>query len=463
MKFFISLITLLTVLFSNSAHSLQPQTEVKKYPVLILGGGIGSLTAATYLARGGIVPIVIEGQQSGGALAQSPSVQNWPGEIDVPGWEITDKVRKQAESNGAQILKQEVIGVDFSKRPFTITTRDLVTGDILHYKAESCIIGLGSSPQHLNIPGEQEYWLKGVYHCAVCDGSFFKGQVVGIVGGGDTAVLDAEYLSKIAKKVHVFVRKDGFRGMEKNREETLLSKDNVEVHFNTTLQEIKGNGSKLTSVIASEEGENQRIELDGLFLAIGSRPNSELFRGQLDLDKKGYIIAKDQVQTSVKGVYAIGDIADPFFQQAVSAAGDGAKAALLAHHYVTNIKAENAVSEQIAKPAPESEGVVEITSLAEFRRELKKSPSTVFVDFYATWCGPCRTLAPIFEQLAKKSEGKARFFKVNVDVAEEMSQVYGISAMPTMIAFDSQGKEITRRTGTYEISGYISSYLKQNP
>lgn len=297
--------------------------------VIVLGGGVGSLTSALYLARAGIVPIVIEGPIPGGLITQSHSVQNWPGEMEISGTDLADKVKAQVIANGAKIVSEEVVAVDFSKRPFLITTRSIGEKETKLRQAKTVIIALGSSPNFLSIPGEETYWGRGISNCAVCDGSLFRGKKVGVVGGGDAAVLEALYLSNIAKDVTLFIRKDAFKGIEEKRIQALKAKSNVKILFNTQVVEVKGSKDKLTTlVLKTNDKPNYEFPVDGLFLAIGSTPNSSLFKGSLELDSQGYIALKNGQETSVPGVYAMGDIVDPVYKQAITAAGDGAKAAL---------------------------------------------------------------------------------------------------------------------------------------
>ena len=222
---------------------------VETAPVVILGGGVGAMTSAIYLGRAGVEATVIEGQNPGGLITQSSAVQNWPGELEISGHELADKIHAQAEANGARFLQQEVVGVDFSKRPYAIFLRDLNTNQESQLRAESVIIAMGTTPNFLNIPGEQTYWGRGVTNCAICDGALYKDQIVGVVGGGDAAILEGLYLSNIAKQVHLFIRKDAFRAVEEKRLKTLLEKPNVIVHYNTTVEEVKGDGEMVTSVV----------------------------------------------------------------------------------------------------------------------------------------------------------------------------------------------------------------------
>ncbi len=433
-------------------------------PVVILGGGVGSLTSAIYMGRAAISPLVIEGPMPGGLLTQSHSVQNWPGEYEIMGAELTEKIRSQAEANGARFLQEEVISVDFSKRPFTIKTRLLDgSGKTRTLSAESCIIAMGTKPNFLGIPGEQQYWGHGVTNCAICDGSLYKDKVVGVVGGGDAAITEALYLSNIAKRVAVFVRKDKLRAGEEKRIAMLKEKPNVKFYFNTTVEEIKGKGEQVAGVVIKTGGKKTEMPLDGVFLAIGSTPNSALFQKQLKLDEKGYIaLAKDQ-QTSVEGVYAIGDIVDPVYKQAISAAGDGAKAALQAQHYLSD-----RINHLVQKgPAPAAikqvvqKEVIDVSSAEQFQAELDNSDVPVIVDFYATWCGPCKQISPVFESSASHLAGKIKFLKVNVDKVGDLSTTYEIKAMPTVLLFDSSGTELERKVGFDQISDMLHNLREQ--
>ncbi len=357
----LSFLACLLATFGASAPvtAVEPQHKVaqvaEQTPVVVLGGGVGALTSALYLSRAGLQPIVIEGPQPGGLITQSHAVQNWPGEFEITGHELAEKVRKQAEMNGVRFYRETVTKVDFSKRPFQITTRSLDDETERTLQVESVVIAMGTKPNHLGVPGEtglDGYWGRGVTNCAICDGNLYRDAVVGVVGGGDAAVLEGLYLSNIAKQVNLFVRKDSFKGVEGKRLEALLSKSNVKVFFDTTVEEIKGDGAKVTSVaLKTKNKELQNLPLDGLFLAIGSTPNTQIFKGALDLDPQGYISLKKDQETSVAGVYAIGDIVDPVFKQAISAAGDGAKAALQMQQYLSDRASDLIAKQNIpAKP-----------------------------------------------------------------------------------------------------------------
>ncbi len=450
-------------LFLGAVFSMQAAPQVES--VVILGGGMGALTSALYLGRAELSPLVIEGKLPGGLLTQSHSVQNWPGEMEIEGAELAERMRSQAESNGARFLGEEVVSVDFSRRPFKIKTRTFLgkkgEREIL---AQSCIIAMGTEPNYLGVPGEtgaKGYWGKGVTNCAICDGNLYRDQVVGVVGGGDAAVLEALYLSNIAKEVFVFVRKEKLRAGEQKRIAALLSKPNIKVMYKTQVTEVKGDGNKVTAVDLKSQGKKiSDFQLDGLFLAIGSKPNTKIFKGSLALDEKGYIVVKDGQQTSVEGVYAVGDIVDPIFKQAVSAAGDGAKAALQAQQFVSDrINGLAAVEPPKAKEATAQikAEVIEIRSLDQFEREIEESGCLVLVDFYASWCGPCKRISPLLEVAAGKLSGKVKFLKVNVEKLHALTDSYEIRAMPTALLFDRGGNVIQRKVGLGPIAGLLES------
>ena len=461
-KFFTCLACLFSCLGSAAPVAPVPvknSVEEKAHSVVVLGGGIGALTSAIYLARGGLEPVVIEGPSPGGLITQSHSVQNWPGEMEISGPELAEKVRKQAEENGVKFRSEEVVAVDFSKRPYMIVTRSIGTKRETKILAESVIIAMGTRPNFLGVLGEADYWGRGVTNCAICDGSLYRDQVVGVVGGGDAAVLEGLYLSNIAKEVNIFVRKGSFKGTEEKRLQTLLAKPNVKVHFNTQVKEVRGNQEGLTSVLLKTAGKSDStFPINGLFLAIGSQPNSQIFQHALQLDEKGYILLKKDQETSLPGIYAIGDIVDPKYKQAISAAGDGAKAALQAQQYISD-RADHLVTAPTLKKAipPIVAEVIEITSVEQLQHELQSSDIPVFVDFYATWCGPCKQISPFIEDSATTLSGRVRFLKVNVDKVGKLVSDYQIRAMPTVLLFDSNGEIIERKVGPEAISELLKS------
>ncbi|MFI5333935.1 MAG: FAD-dependent oxidoreductase [Chlamydiales bacterium] len=436
------------------------EERIEEVPVVVLGGGVGALTAATYLGRAGITPVVFTGPILGGAIIQSHSVQNWPGELEISGIELIEKMQKQAVSNGAVLRSEAVLSVDFSKRPFLITTKDMFQKEPSKIRAQACIIALGAVPNLLGVPGEKTYWTRGVYNCAVCDGNFYKDRVIAIVGGGDSALSEANYLSNLAKKVYILVRHDKFKTVEEARRQEILARSNVEVLFNTSIDEIKGDGEKVTHLLIQKKGKKkEELPVDALFLAIGSTPNTALFQKQLQLDAKDYILLKKQQQTSVEGVFALGDVVDPEFKQAVTAAGDAAKAALQTQKFLAN-HPQIAKKDEASKNALPSQSVTLLVSHAQLDEELQKKSGPLFLYFYSTHCVPCRTFGSYYQTWAKEFIGKIRFFKVDVDKAHDLSQVYGISAIPTVLVLDNEGKVLYTGRGLNDLAD-LGSHLEE--
>ena len=301
---------------------------------LIIGAGPAGYTAAIYASRANLFPILFEGIQPGGQLTTTSEVENFPGYPEgVSGPTLMDDLRRQALRFGADIKSGSVTEVDFSKRPFEVT----VNG-VDKYYAHTVIIATGASARYLGLPDEQKYMGMGVSACATCDGFFYRGKNVAVVGGGDSACEEALYLSNIAKKVFLIVRKPALRA-SKVMQQRVLKKENITVLFNCNTLGLFGDevleGAKLVENKGTEMEQIFDIAIDGFFLAIGHTPNTQVFGTSLELDSEGYIILKGNTSaTSVDGVFAAGDVADPRYQQAISAAGMGCRAALDAEAYL---------------------------------------------------------------------------------------------------------------------------------
>ncbi len=448
----------------STDETVKPQSQVafdrETHPVVVLGGGVAGLTAAIYLTQANIPVVVIEGPKPGGALSQSHAVRNWPGEYQVPGAEILKKIKDHALACGARILQARVTAVDVRQRPFTFELEQIMEGKKTTLKAASCIVAMGTEPNFLGVPGErgdEGYWGRGVSNCAVCDGFFFKGKRVVVVGGGDAAVEEASYLADLAAEVTVLIRKDVFRAKDVKARERLVARPNVKVLFNTQIKEIKGDGKKVTAVaLTSKSAELRDMPVDGVFLAIGSRPNTDLFNGQVELNAQGFMILKNHQETSVPGVFAAGDVCDPLFVQAITAAGDGCRAALQVKKNLESIgweRSEQPVeSQKLVAAIPR--GLVEIGSEQQFKAVVVESQAPVFLDMYATWCLPCQRMMPIVDKLAKEFEGKVIFAKLNVakksmDLEKLMPMIQGkaVYSVPTFILINN-GKEIKRIEGS---------------
>ncbi|MDG1949317.1 MAG: thioredoxin-disulfide reductase [bacterium] len=302
--------------------------------VIIIGSGPAGYTAAIYCARAEMKPLMFEGQslggQPGGQLMLTTEVENWPGEPDgIMGPEMMQKFKKQAEKFGTRMIQEDITEVDFSSRPFKLKAGET------QYQANAVIICTGAQAKWLGVPGEEKYQGHGVSACATCDGFFFRDQEIIVVGGGDSAMEEANFLTKFASKVTVMVRKDVLRASKAMQ---ARANDNPKIEFmwHTSVTEVLGDDQKMTGVKIknNETGDEREFSATGLFVAIGHTPNTGIFKGQLDLDDVGYIkVEPDTTKTSVPGVFAGGDVIDHVYRQAITAAGSGCKAALDAERF----------------------------------------------------------------------------------------------------------------------------------
>ena len=307
-------------------------SEQKHYKVLIVGSGPAGLTAAIYSARANLSPLVLEGHQPGGQLTITTEVENYPGFPEgITGPQLMDEMRKQAVRFGAVAKFEAVTGVDFSKRPFTVTSEGKT------YTADSVIIATGASARWLGIESEPKYMGHGVSACATCDGFFFKEQDVIVVGGGDSAMEEATFLTKFARKVYIVHRREGFRS-SKIMLEKAQKNPKIEFVLNNVIEEIKGD-KNVSSVILknTQTGETSEMNVDGIFMAIGHIPNTQVFGDGLKKNSSGYLVTEPgSTRTNIKGVFACGDVQDSIYRQAITAAGSGCMAALDAEKYLEN-------------------------------------------------------------------------------------------------------------------------------
>ena len=312
-------------------------SEVKHSRLIILGSGPAGYTAAVYAARANLKPVVITGIQPGGQLTTTTEVDNWPGDVHgLTGPALMQRMQEHAERFDTEIIYDHIHTAELQSKPFTLK------GDSGTYTCDALIIATGASAQYLGLPSEEAFAGKGVSACATCDGFFYRNQVVCVVGGGNTAVEEALYLSNIAKEVHLIHRRDKLRS-EKILQDKLFDKaanGNVRLHWNHTLDEVLGDNTGVTGVRlkSTADGSTKELQLAGVFIAIGHKPNTELFQGQLEM-RDGYLLIQggsegNATATSIEGVFAAGDVADHVYRQAITSAGAGCMAALDAEKYL---------------------------------------------------------------------------------------------------------------------------------
>jgi len=309
--------------------------------LIIIGSGPAGYTAALYAARANLKPLVIEGVQSGGALMTTTEVENFPGFPDgIMGPELMDNLRKQAERFGAEFLTDDVTRVELRDRPTEAGTEGLKTVWVgeSEYFARAVILATGSAWRPLGIPGEQEYLGHGVSSCATCDGFFFRNQHIIVVGGGDSAMEEATFLTRFAETVTIVHRRDSFRA-SKVMQVRALNNPKIRVEWNTVVEEILGADGKVSGVRLRnvQTNETKVLDVTGVFVAIGHDPRSELFKGQIELDDEGYVkVQSPSTRTNVPGVFAAGDLVDHTYRQAITASGTGCAAALDAERFIAS-------------------------------------------------------------------------------------------------------------------------------
>ena len=324
-------------LFLATTSDGYPMSELQHHKLIILGSGPAGYTAAVYAARANLNPVVITGMQAGGQLTTTTDVDNWPGDVDgVQGPELMQRMQAHAERFETQIIFDHINETDLQNRPFRLK------GDMGEYTCDALIIATGASAQYLGLESEEAFMGKGVSACATCDGFFYRGQKVAVIGGGNTAVEEALYLSNIAAEVTLIHRRDSLRS-EKILQDKILERaenGNINILWNHQLDEVLGDDMGVTGirVKSTQDDSTQELDLQGVFVAIGHKPNTEIFNGQLEM-KDGYLKIQsgtegNATQTSVEGVYAAGDVADHIYRQAITSAGFGCMAALDAERFL---------------------------------------------------------------------------------------------------------------------------------
>ena len=306
-----------------------PEKTKTSFDVIIIGAGPAGYTAGIYCSRARHDTLIISGLLPGGQLMNTTDVENYPGFSDgIMGPDLMQVMRKQTERMGTTIIDDVVVDVDFRHKPFKVLTASE------EFESKTIIVCTGATPRKIGITGEQTFAGKGVSYCATCDGAFFREQHIAVVGGGDSCMEEATFLTKFASKVHIIHRRDKFRA-SKIMQERALNNEKIQVHWNSIVKDIKGD-EKVQQIILTDTKTNEETSLDmgGVFVAIGHEPNTELFKDQLELDENGYIILKNNTQTSIEGIFSAGDVHDHRYRQAVTAAGYGCMAAIDVDKYL---------------------------------------------------------------------------------------------------------------------------------
>lgn len=315
----------------NSGSNLA--SEPKHVKVLIIGSGPAGLSAALYAARAELKPVVLTGMTMGGQASVTHIIENYPGFPEgLPGPELGDLFRLQAERFGAEIVFDTATEVDFSEKPYLVKT---YSGE---YTADSIIITTGATPRHLEVPGEVELTGRGVSYCGTCDGFFFKDKEVVVVGGGDSAIEEGNFLTRFANKVTVVHRRDELRASP-ILESRAKANPKIDFIWDTVVEEIKGQDAVNEVILKNvKSGDVSNFETDGVFIFVGHSPNTELFEGQLEMDEDGYLVVNKYMETNTLGVFAAGEVADPHFRQVITSAGMGAAAAIQATRYLEGLE-----------------------------------------------------------------------------------------------------------------------------
>lgn len=431
-------------LFLYKRLKVQPKIDISQslnkdnvMPVVILGSGPAGQAAGIYASRLGFKTLIVSGSKPGGQLTETSFVENWPGERKILGRELMKKLQDHNLGLDVSFLEDTVTKVNFSKWPF-----ELETADGVKLNALSVIITTGSSPLTLKVPGESEYWGKGVTTCAICDAPFYKGKNVVVVGGGDSAAEQVLQLSPHVAHITMLVRKDSLRASQAMQDRVKEVK-NLTIVYNSQLKQIIGNSNHVVSVdiLNNKDNSIKNQPIDGVFLAIGHSPNTSLFKKQIDMDSAGYIEVKGRSQqTSIPGVFAAGDVEDHVYMQAGIASGAGIKAALDASAFLHKIGFTNEIAKKLENKYYEvsSSGLSNVVVIKS-QRELDKITSSnkipVIVDFWAHHCPSCIHMLPSFESVAKKFANKAVFVKVDIEEAQDIVKKLFILKVPSFIVF----------------------------
>jgi len=420
--------------------------------VVIIGSGPAGYTAAIYAARANLKPFVFEGYQAGGLpggqLMTTTEVENFPGFPNgITGPNLMDQMKEQALRWGAELVTEDVTFVDFSQRPFIIRSEER------EVQAHSVIIATGATAKRLGLPCEREFWSRGISACAICDGAtpIFRNVDLAVIGGGDSAAEEAVYLTKYGSHVHMLIRGDKMRA-SKAMQDRVLKNPKITVHRFTEAVDVFGENGHMTGVKIrnTQTGEESELHAKGLFYAIGHTPNTSLFKGQIELDDVGYVTTRNHVETNIEGIYAAGDVQDHEFRQAITAAGTGCMAAMLAERWLSSngLLQEFHQTEASERPATEVHHKTEDEQAAEFditrthhtggyalRKLYHDSDRLIMVKYASPTCGPCHTLKPILKKVVDEFEGRVHYVEIDITEDPEIAESAGVVGTPTIQFF----------------------------
>lgn len=404
-------------------------------PVLVIGSGPAGLSAALYTSRTHLPTIVLTGEKRGGQLADVRQIENWPGKEKKSGGAAVEDLIKQAEHFGAVLVPDIVSSIDLSVWPFKVLTRSNV-----ELRPLAIIIATGRIAKRLAVPGVEKYWGRGVGTCTLCDAPFHKGQIVGVVGGGDSAGDHALQLAEYADKVYLFVRA-GVMDASETVQDYVKNNKKIEIVYNAQIERVDGTDAAVQEVTVQDRtsGNISQIPVRGLYFAIGYHPNSELFKQFLPVDTEGFIIMPDRTQrTQIQGVFAAGDVIDKHYGKAGVATGSGVKAGIDAIDFLQTIgynMNKEAIKQRlyIYKPVP-GQSIAMITKMQDLKGVIERKPLVV-VDFYGSSCPTCKAMMPQVEHVAQTLGDKVHFIKIETGVGAAIAHEYGITSVPQFIVF----------------------------
>jgi thioredoxin reductase (NADPH) len=425
-------------LLSTPPSVTQAEGITNIIPVLVIGSGPAGLSGAMYTSRAKLPTIVVVGKL-GGQLADVREIENWPGKQKASGKDAINDLLEQAVHFGAQLMYDEVQSVDFSVWPFSIKT---ISGTQLRPLA--VLLATGRRGKRLSVPGVDQFWGKGVGECTICDAPFHKGDVVSVIGGGDTAADRALQLAAYAKKVYMIV-KDSELDATGKVQDYLRENKKIEILYNTTLDEISGDQDTVSAMKVRHLKTNtvEQIAVQGVYFAIGYEPNSEIFSKQIDTDSEGFVLVEcNSNSTNIAGVFAAGDLVDKKYGKTGVATGSGIKAGLDAIKFLqtvgyTQVAAERMKQQLYVLEPKQRVKVITITTIEQFDELVKTSKVPILVDFYQEGCSVCTSLMPVVEEIAALNKDNLRVFKAERSLVPEIDTRYKIPGVPYFLFFNN--------------------------